>query len=131
MKKTLLALIVLLSLLGANVMAQTVSGKVTAGSDGSPLPGVSILVKGTSTGTSTGADGNFSLNLTDNNSVLVVSFIGFATQEIPVGGKTVIDVVLLEDRTQLAEVVVTALGIPRETGHWFMLPRLSNPLSSM
>src|SRR6267378_430832 len=114
MKKTLLCLIVLFSLISAGVMAQTVTGKVTAGNDGGPLAGVSILVKGTSTGTSTDAGGKFSINMPDRNAVLVVSFIGFSTQEITVGDRTVIDVVLQEDRTQLSEVVVTALGIPRE-----------------
>src|SRR5882762_8319291 len=115
MKKSLLSLIGLLSLISAGVMAQTVTGKVTAGTDSAPLAGVSILIKGTSTGTSTDADGNFSLNLSDKSAILVVSFIGFATQEIAVGDRTSIDVVLQDDRTQLSEVVVTALGIPRES----------------
>ncbi|HMI64416.1 MAG TPA: SusC/RagA family TonB-linked outer membrane protein [Cyclobacteriaceae bacterium] len=115
MKKSLLGFIVLLSLISASVVAQTVTGRVTADADGTALAGVSILVKGTSTGTSTDADGKFSLNLSDKSAVLVVSFIGFATQEIAVGDRTTIDVVLQDDRTQLSEVVVTALGIPRET----------------
>ncbi len=115
MKKSLLSLIVLLSLVSATVMAQTVSGRVTAATDGAPLPGVSILVKGTSTGTSTDADGKYSLNLTDKSAILVVSFIGFATQEVVAGDRTVIDVALSEDQTQLSEVVVTALGVSRET----------------
>jgi TonB-dependent SusC/RagA subfamily outer membrane receptor len=115
MKKSLLGFIVLLSLVSASVVAQTVTGRVTADADGTALAGVSILVKGTSTGTSTDADGKFSLNLSDKSAVLVVSFIGFATQEIAVGDRTTIDVVLQDDRTQLSEVVVTALGIPRET----------------
>ena len=113
MKKSLLSLIVLLLLLSASVMAQTVTGRVTA--NAAPLPGVSILIKGTSNGTSTDADGKFSLNIPDKSAVLVVSFIGFSTQEIEVGDKTVIDVALQEDQTQLSEVVVTALGISRET----------------
>ena len=115
MKKSLLGFIVLVSLISANVRAQTVTGKVTEAGDGATLAGVSILVKGTSTGTSTDADGKFSINLPDRSAVLVVSFIGFATQEIAVGDRTAVDVVLQEDRTQLSEVVVTALGIPRES----------------
>ena len=112
MKKCLLSLIVLFMLISAAAMAQTVTGTVTAG--GSPLPGVSILVKGTSVGTTSDADGKFTLNLPDKSAILVVSFIGFDTQEITVGDQTLINVVLLENQTQLSEVVVTALGIPRE-----------------
>ena len=113
MKKSLLSLIVLFMLISATAMAQAVTGTVTAG--GNPLPGVSILVKGTSVGTTSDADGKYSLNLPDKSAVLVVSFIGFDTQEITVGDQTVINVSLVENQTQLSEVVVTALGIPRET----------------
>ncbi|HTE34510.1 MAG TPA: SusC/RagA family TonB-linked outer membrane protein [Chryseolinea sp.] len=115
MKKCLPNIIVLLLLCGASAMAQTVTGRVTAGVDSSPLPGVSVLVKSTTTGTSTDADGRYTITVPDANAVLVVSFIGFATQEIQVGTRTVIDVSLAEDITQLNEVVVTALGITRET----------------
>ena len=116
MKKRLLNLIVLLLLASASALAQTVSGTVTAGADGAPIPGASVLVKGTTTGTSTDADGKYSIQVQDaNNSVLVVSFIGYASQEITVGSRSVIDVSLNEDATQLSEVVVTALGIARET----------------
>ena len=115
MKKCLPSLIVLLFLCSASALAQTVTGTVTSGADGSPLPGVSVLVKSTTTGTSTDSDGKYALTVPDANAILVVSFIGFATQEIPVGTQTVIDVALKEDATQLNEVVVTALGIARET----------------
>src|SRR5258708_6593040 len=115
MKKRLLSLIILLSLTSAAVMAQTVTGRVTVATDGAPLPGVSVLVKGTSTGTSTDADGKYSISLPDKSSILVFSFIGFATQEIAVGNQSTLDVALQEDQTQLSEVVVTALGVSRET----------------
>lgn len=115
MKKCLPKLIVLLLLASASAMAQTVTGTVTSDVDGSPIPGVSVLVKSTTTGTTTGTDGKYTINVPDANSVIVVSFIGFASQEIPVGNRTVIDVKLAEDITQLSEVVVTALGIARET----------------
>lgn len=94
--------------------AQTVKGRVTAQQDGNPLPGVSVLQKGTSVGTTTDADGNYTITVTESNAVLVFSFIGFSSQEVPVGGRTTVDVVLAEDVTQLSEVVVTALGVPRE-----------------
>lgn len=115
MKKCLPKLIVLLLLASASATAQTVTGTVTSGVDGSPLPGVSVLVKSSTTGTTTDSDGKYSINVPDASAVLVVSFIGFASQEIEVGSKTVIDVSLVEDITQLNEVVVTALGIARET----------------
>jgi iron complex outermembrane recepter protein len=94
--------------------AQTVRGTVTAGTDGTPIPGVSVLQKGTTTGTTTDATGSFTINVTQRDAVLVFSFIGFTTQEVPVGDKTVVDVSLAEDITQLGEVVVTAMGISRE-----------------
>lgn len=116
MKKRLLNLAVLLLLVGASAMAQTVSGKVTSSVDGASIPGASVLVKGTSTGTSTDADGKFVINVSDvNNQVLIVTFIGFASQEIAITGRSVIDISLDEDATELGEVVVTALGIARET----------------
>jgi TonB-linked SusC/RagA family outer membrane protein len=94
--------------------ALSVSGKVTD-EKGSALPGVSILVKGTSSGTSSDVEGKYTVNVTGPEAVLVFSFVGFASQEIVVGDKTIIDVVLLEDAMQLNEIVVTALGIERET----------------
>jgi TonB-linked SusC/RagA family outer membrane protein len=114
MKKCLLKLIVLL-LASAPAVAQTVTGRVTNSADGSALPGVSVLVKGTTNGTTTDTNGDYSIKPSDAaDAVLVFSFIGFASQEISVGGKTVVDVSLLEDATQLGEVVVTALGVTRE-----------------
>jgi TonB-linked SusC/RagA family outer membrane protein len=115
MKKRLLGITVFLFMLSASVMAQTVTGRVTQGADGSPLPGVSVLVKSTTVGTTTDTDGRYTINVPDASAVLVVSFIGFASQEIEVGSRSVIDVALAEDITQLGEVVVTALGIARET----------------
>jgi TonB-linked SusC/RagA family outer membrane protein len=98
------------------IIAQDLRGRVTTASDNSPLPGVSVLVKGTSTGSTTDADGQYTIKVSDaQNAVLTFSFIGFATQEVSVGGKTVVDVSMEEDISQLGEVVVTAFGISRET----------------
>ncbi len=83
--------------------------------NGAPMPGVSIVVKGTNNGTTTDTNGKYALSVTGADDVLVFSFIGYATQEVAVGNRSVIDVTLAEDATQLSEVVVTALGIPRET----------------
>jgi len=115
MKKRLLKLVLLLLLASGTAYAQTVTGTVTSAADGGAVPGVSVLIKGTTTGTATDADGGFTLAVSDPaNSVLVISFIGFATQEVALQGRTSIDVVLQEDVSQLDEVVVTALGITRD-----------------
>ena len=91
-----------------------VTGKVSASEDGSTLPGVNVLLKGTTTGTTTSADGTYSLSVPSSGGVLVFSFIGFQTIEESIGSRTVVDVVMSSDVTQLTEVVVTALGVERE-----------------
>ncbi len=90
-----------------------VTGTITSASDNSPLPGVNILIKGTTSGTITDMNGNFSLPVPSRQSALVISYVGYATQEVIVGDQLVINVALSEDVTQLAEVVVTALGVER------------------
>ena len=83
---------------------------------GSPMPGVAVLIKGTTLGAVTQNDGTYSLSMgqADKDAVLVFSFLGFKTQELKWNGKTVIDVTLEEERQELEGVVVTALGIKRE-----------------
>ncbi|WP_339868182.1 SusC/RagA family TonB-linked outer membrane protein [uncultured Algoriphagus sp.] len=93
---------------------QTVKGKVTSQADGMPLPGVSIVIQGSSTGTVTDLDGNYSTSVPGSESVLVYSFIGYTTQRKIVGNATEINIALAEDVSQLGEVVVTALGITRD-----------------
>lgn len=93
---------------------RTVSGKVTSAEDGSTLPGVNVVLKGTTTGTVTDIDGNYKLSVPDNGGVLVFSFIGLASQEVSIENRSVIDVQMTSDVTQLSEVVVTAVGIQRE-----------------
>ncbi|WP_460560371.1 SusC/RagA family TonB-linked outer membrane protein [Ferruginibacter profundus] len=93
--------------------AQTVTGKVTD-ADGKPLNGITVLVKGTSTGVSTTASGQYSITA-GSNAVLVFSSVGFIKQEIKVSGKNVIDVTLAADNRNLNEVVVTALGISKQS----------------
>jgi TonB-linked SusC/RagA family outer membrane protein len=89
-----------------------VSGTVID-TDNSGVPGVNIVKKGTTSGTTTDSDGKYSISAGDND-VLVFSFIGYVTQEIMVGAQTAISITLVPDATQLGEVVVTALGIERE-----------------
>ncbi|ELR71357.1 TonB-dependent receptor [Fulvivirga imtechensis AK7] len=93
---------------------RTVSGKVTSLDDGSSLPGVNVILKGTSTGTVTDVDGNYSLRVPSDGGTLIFSFVGLSTQEVEVGSRSVIDVQMATDVKQLSEVVVTALGVSRE-----------------
>jgi len=93
---------------------RTVSGTINDAS-GSPLPGVSVVVKSTSVGTVTDSNGSYSVSVSSENAVLVFSFIGFVTQEVQVGSRTSINVTMSEDVSELQEVVVTALGIERDT----------------
>ena len=81
----------------------------------SAFPGVNILVKGTSSGTSSNADGQYSLDVGDGNAILVFSFVGYTSQEVAVAGRSVVDVVMVQDVRSLDEVVVTALGIEKST----------------
>ncbi|MCU0353912.1 MAG: von Willebrand factor type A domain-containing protein [Cytophagales bacterium] len=86
---------------------RTVTGKVTDANDGSPLPGVSVVVKGTSTGTTTDANGTYSIRVADEKAVLVFSFIGYVTEEVKVGDKVQVDVKMNADVKALSEVVTT------------------------
>lgn len=80
---------------------------------GTPLPGVTVIEKGTQNGAMTNAEGAFKVSV-GANATLVLSFIGYTQQEVPVNGQSTVDVVLKEDKTNLNEVVVTALGLKRE-----------------
>ena len=89
--------------------ALTVSGKVTE-EDGSPLPGVNIIEKGTTNGTTSDAQGAYSLNVINENSVLVFSFIGYVSQEITVSSQTTLNITLVSDIETLSEIVVVGYG---------------------
>jgi TonB-linked SusC/RagA family outer membrane protein len=103
-------------LLSFSTMAQdrVVSGKVTSADDGVALPGVNVVVKGTTNGAVTDADGAYKLSVPSSGGTLVFSFIGMVSQEVEIGERTIIDVALASDATQLSEVVVTGQGIARE-----------------
>lgn len=88
----------------------TISGRVTSEDDGSGLAGVNVIVKGTTIGTITDADGNYRLSAPDERSSLVFSYVGYAPQEIPINGQTIINVVLSVDSKQLQELIVVAYG---------------------
>lgn len=113
MKKILLVKIFVGLLLMSGVsfgQQRTVSGKVTSAEDGSSLPGVNVLVKGTTIGTVTTINGTYTVDVPAGATTLTFSFIGFKAQEVDVNGKSVVDVILENDITQLQEVVVTGYG---------------------
>ncbi|MEP1890047.1 MAG: carboxypeptidase-like regulatory domain-containing protein, partial [Cyclobacteriaceae bacterium] len=111
MKKYLLVSVLFLIALMQVAMAQemTVSGTVTDAETGETLPGVTVIIKGTTKGTVTDFDGNYLLNV-EPSDVLNISFIGYKDQDILVGGSTVIDVALTLDIEELEEVVVIGYG---------------------
>ena len=112
---TILTIILIITgIYEAKSQSRTITGQVTSSDDKSPLPGVTVLVKGTSTGTSTNADGKFTLTLPGKGTTLVVSCVGMKTQEIVPGESTFLAIVLQPALTNMKEVVVTALGIPRD-----------------
>lgn len=116
MKKFTLLVTLLLFLISQAVFAQrTVSGTVTNSADGLTIPGVTVLVKNTNVGTATNIDGKYQLNVPEDGRILVFSFVGMVTREIEIDNQTVIDVVLDPDVLDIEGVVVTALGIERET----------------
>uniref|UniRef100_UPI003B3A0FD8 carboxypeptidase-like regulatory domain-containing protein n=1 Tax=Spirosoma sp. TaxID=1899569 RepID=UPI003B3A0FD8 len=99
-----LAALLLLSVVGF-AQDKTLKGRVTSRSDGSGLPGANVLIKGTDRGSTTNANGEFTIS-TPPNAVLIVSFIGFKSTEVPVGTKSFIELSLEEDASNLTEIVV-------------------------
>lgn len=114
MKKCILLLLPLLLSTSAWAQERQVTGKVTSSEDDLPIPGVNVIVEGTTKGTSTDVDGNFSLTLTEKEHVLIFSFVGFQNAVIDVAGQTTIDVTLAPDVTALEEVVVVGYGTQRK-----------------
>ncbi|MBC6610724.1 SusC/RagA family TonB-linked outer membrane protein [Hymenobacter sp. BT507] len=115
MKKGLLIVLLLVTCLLQQAVAQNraISGRVTDASNNQGLPGVTVIVKGTTIGASTGADGGYTLNVPSSATTLTFSSIGYVSIDRPISGNT-IDVALSADTKQLGEVVVTALGREEE-----------------
>jgi TonB-linked SusC/RagA family outer membrane protein len=111
MKRLLLyGLVLLLGIAFTNIAQaqdRIISGKVTSSEDGNPLPGVNVVVKGTTVGTATGTDGTYRLQVPANAEALIFSFVGFLNQEVQIGNRSTIDVILQTDQKLLSEVVVT------------------------
>ena len=109
------SLFLLFSVIVTSAQSQkTITGTVLSSEDNSPLPGATVLEKGTSNGASTDFDGNFSLDVDVNATTLVISFVGFVTKQVTIADLEHMNITLIPDAQQLDEVVVTALGIKRE-----------------
>lgn len=93
----------------------TVTGTVTSTGTGEALPGVNVTIQGTTTGTVTDIDGKYSMNVPDANAMLIFSFVGYLAREIPVNGRSVIDVSLEEDVKTLDEIVVVGYGVVKKS----------------
>ena len=115
MKKILLASFFVALFFSAWAQERTVTGKVTSADDGAGLPGVNVLLKGTTTGSATDVTGAYAISVPQSGGTLVFTFIGLVTQEIEIGSRSTIDVSMVSDVTQLTEVVVSALGVDRNS----------------
>jgi len=105
-----------MAFLGVNaaIAQQKITGTVTSADDGQAIPGVQVVVKGTTIGTTTDLDGNYDLTVNEQAETLVFKFVGMATKEVEIGDRNVINVTLEPDVMDIEGVVVTALGITRE-----------------
>tara|TARA_Y100000310_G_C20700347_1_gene829140 strand:- start:1983 stop:5141 length:3159 start_codon:yes stop_codon:yes gene_type:complete len=109
------AFLLMLFVLTATAQEKTVSGIITSSEDGSTLPGVTILEKGTGNGTITDIDGNYKITVSGPGATLVVSFVGFKTEEMVVGNQTSINISMAPDVSTLEEVVVVGYGTQRKS----------------
>jgi len=108
--KHLLVLVFFLSAISSvHAQSRTVSGTVTSGEDGTPIPGVNIIIKNTTIGTVTDGNGTYSISVSDD-AILIFTSIGYSSQEIPVSGRSTIDLALAPDVTSLEEIVVVGYG---------------------
>ena len=105
---------------------RVIQGRVTSSDDQSGIPGVNIVVKGTTSGTVSDAEGNYTLSVSGSDAVLVFSAIGYSTQEVTVGGQTTIDIVLGVDVTSLSEVVVVGYGTVKKSDVTGSLSRVTS-----
>ncbi|MBL0743361.1 SusC/RagA family TonB-linked outer membrane protein [Chryseolinea lacunae] len=111
MKRLLLTWCALAFAFFAMAQERTVTGKVTSAEDGSSLPGVNVIIKGTTSGAVTDANGDYSLSVPASGGTLVFSFIGLKSADVAIGDRTTVDIQMSLDITQLSEVVVTGVGV--------------------
>lgn len=117
MKRILLTCFMLMAMVvstSAWAQDRTVTGRVTGADDGLPLPQVTVLLKGTTTGTPTDADGNYRLAVPQSGGILVFRYLGYITQEIDIQSQSIINVQLAPDAQSLGEVVVTGYGVEKK-----------------
>ncbi|MDN4166694.1 TonB-dependent receptor [Cytophagales bacterium LB-30] len=115
MKKSILIITLLFSGLIAWSQERVVSGTVTAATSGETLPGVSILIKGTTQGVTSDIDGSYKISVPSDGATLVYSFVGFLSEEVEVGNRSVIDMTLVEDIQQLDEIIVVGYGVQKKS----------------
>ncbi len=108
--RALMLVLLLAGSTGLWAQTRTISGRVVSSDDGSPVPGANVLEKGTNNGTVTDPDGRFSLQVSSSGATLVISFVGYSTQEVAVGNQSTIEVTLQVDVTALNEIVVIGYG---------------------
>lgn len=114
LSKLVIALLICFMQFTGFSQVKTVTGKVSE-LNGEPLTGVTIVIKGTTRGITTDIDGNYTLSIEEEDAVLLFSFVGYITQEIPVGDQTTIDIVLEEDIMELEEIVVMGYGTTKKS----------------
>lgn len=112
-KEYLIPLLVIFFTTTSNIYGQQVSGTITDSGTGETLPGVNIIVQGTTTGTTSDMDGNYELNVSSLSDTLVFSFVGYVTQTIPIDGRTTIDVSMSQQLVSGEELVVVGYGTQR------------------
>src|SRR5690554_1444345 len=114
MKKAILGwMLGFITVFSVTAQSHLITGKVTADNEPEGIPGVNVRVQGTMEGTITDIDGSYSIEVPEGSKVLIFSFVGFATQKIPIDNRTEVNVVLEPDVRELSEVVITALGVER------------------
>lgn len=113
-KFTILLVFLLFSGLQVLIAQRVITGKVTSAEDGSSIPGVQIVVKGTMHGTTTDLDGKYRITVPEKSEILVFSYVGMKTQEVKIGTKNVIDVTMSPDVMNIEGVVVTAIGVKKQ-----------------
>lgn len=115
MKKIYVYLVAVFALLSFDwIQERTITGTITSAEDGMAMPGVNVQIKGTTIGTTADVDGKYEITVPAKHNTLVFSFIGYKTQEISIGTKTVINVSLDVEVTKLSEIVVTAYGVQKK-----------------
>ncbi|MCU4177742.1 SusC/RagA family TonB-linked outer membrane protein [Carboxylicivirga sp. N1Y90] len=107
----ILSLFVFVGMNALLAQTKTITGTITGSEDGEPIPGVSVVVKGTTIGTITRVDGTYSLSVPEDATNLLFSFVGMTTEDIAIGGESVINVSMVSEAIGVGEVVVTALGL--------------------